>query len=76
MEKKAQMKELVERIKNAPRSEAEARARMANDSNYINVDGKFIKKEWIQSNPAKAQALYGWWFLTHQDEYKELFGEN
>lgn len=76
MEKKAQMKELVERIKNAPRSEAEARARMANDSNYINVDGKFIKKEWIQNNPAKAQALYGWWFLTHQDEYKELFGEN
>lgn len=76
MEKKAQMKELVERIKNAPRSEAEARARMANDSNYINVDGKFIKKEWIQNNPSKAQALYGWWFLTHQDEYKELFGEN
>ena len=76
MEKKAQMKELVERIKNAPRSEAEARAQMANDPDFINIDGKFIRKMWMINNPEKAKSLYGWWFRIHPDVYAELYGEN
>lgn len=74
MEKKAQMKALVERIKNAPRSEAEARAQMANDPDFINIDGKFIRKMWMINNPEKAKSLYGWWFMTHPQEYKEIYG--
>jgi hypothetical protein len=76
IQKQQEIKDILQRTKGLPKNADEAKARMANDSNYINVDGKFIKKEWMKNNPAKAQALYGWWFLTHQDEYKELFGEN
>ena len=47
---------------------------MANDSNYINVDGKFIRKEWMQNNPEKAKALYGWWFMSHPQECKDIYG--
>lgn len=73
-EKKTQMKELVERIKNAPRTEAEARAQMANDPDFITIDGKFIRKMWMVNNPEKAKSLYGWWFMTHPQEYKEIYG--
>ena len=76
MEKKAQMKELLERAKNAPRSEAEARAQMANDPDFINIDGKFIRKMWMINNPEKAKSLYGMWFRIHPDVYAELYGEN
>ena len=47
---------------------------MANDSNYINVNGKFIKKEWMQNNPEKARALYGWWLMSHPQECKDIYG--
>ena len=76
MEKKTRMKELVERIKNAPGSEAEARAKMANDPDLIDIDGKYIRKMWMINNPEKAKSLYGVWFKAHPDVYAELYGEN
>ena len=75
MQKKAEMQELLEKIKNAPKSEEEAKERMANDPNYVNVDGKFIRKGWFLEHPDKAQILYGIWFKINPDKYNEIYGE-
>ena len=41
---------------------------------FINIDGKFLRKEWIQNNPEKAKTLYGWWFMSHPQECKDIYG--
>jgi hypothetical protein len=73
IQKQQEIKDLLQRVKGLPKNADEAKARMVNNPDFININGKFVKKEWMQNNPAKAQVLYGWWFMTHQDEYNELF---
>jgi hypothetical protein len=74
MEKQAEIKRVLKEYKDAPKTEEEARAKMANDPAFVNMDGKFVKKEWLISHPEKAQSLYGWWFMTHPQEYKDIYG--
>ena len=76
IQKRQEIKDLLQRTKDLPKNTDEAKVRMANDSNYINVDGKFIRKEWIQNNPEKAKALYGWWFMSHPQECKDIYGSD
>lgn len=72
--KQQEIKDLITKTKDLPKSKEEAQAKMMNDPNYINVDGKFIKKEWLINNPEKARALYGWWFMSHPQECKDIYG--
>jgi hypothetical protein len=72
--KQQEIKDLIAKTKDLPKSKEEAQAKMMNDPNYINVDGKFIKKEWLINNPEKARALYGWWFMSHPQECKDIYG--
>ena len=74
IQKREEIKDLLQRTKDLPKNTDEAKVRMTNDSNYINVDGKFIRKEWMQNNPEKAKALYGWWFMSHPQECKDIYG--
>lgn len=74
VQKEKTRKELLERIKNLPGSKEEAQTQKENDPNYVNVDGKFIKKEWLINNPEKARVLYGWWFMSHPQECKDIYG--
>ena len=74
IQKRQEIKDLLQRTKDLPKNADEAKVRMTNDSNYINVDGKFIRKEWMQNNPEKAKALYGWWFMSHPQECKDIYG--
>ena len=76
VQRQQEIKDILQRTKGLPKSADEAKARMASNSNYINVNGKFIKKEWMQNNPEKAKSLYGVWFKAHPDVYAELYGEN
>ena len=73
VEKQNEIRRILDEFKDAPKNEEEARARMANDNQYLNIDGKFVKKEWMINHQEKAKALYGWWFMTHQEEAKEIF---
>ena len=74
--KQQEIKDLLAKTKNLPKSKEEAQAKMMNDPNYVNVDGKFVKKEWMINHQEKARALYGWWFMTHPEMEKEIFSEN
>ena len=74
MAKQQEIKDILAKTKNLPKSKEEAQAKMMNDPNYVNVDGKFIKKEWLINNPEKARALYGWWFMSHPQECKDIYG--
>ena len=74
VQKQQEIKDILQRTKGLPQNADEARARMTNDSNYINVNGKFIKKEWMQNNPEKARTLYGWWLMSHPYECKDIYG--
>ena len=75
-EKKAEIKRILLEKKNAPKTKEEAMTKIANDPANININGKYVGRKWLTDHPEKAKSLYGWWFMTHQDEYKELFGEN
>jgi hypothetical protein len=75
MEKKAEIRRILQEKKDAPKSEAEARERMANNPEFVNINGKFVKKSWLVDHMDKAQALYGVWFMTHPDVYAEIYGE-
>ena len=73
IQKQQEIKDLLQRTKGLPKNADEAKARMVNNPDFININGKFVKKEWMINHQEKAEALYGWWFMTHQDEYNELF---
>ena len=75
MEKQAEIRRILQEKKDAPKSEEEARARMANNPEFVNINGKFVKKSWLVDHMDKAQVLYGVWFMTHPQEYKEIYGE-
>jgi hypothetical protein len=74
--KQQEIKDLLAKTKNLPKSKEEAQAKMMNDPNYVNMDGKFVKKEWMINHQEKAKELYGWWFMTHPEMEKEIFSEN
>ena len=74
IQRQQEIRDLLQRTKDLPKNADEARARMANDPNYINMDGKFIEKEWLIKNPEKAKTLYDWWFMSHPQEYKDIYG--
>ena len=76
VQKEKARKELLDRIKNLPASKEEAQAQKENDPGYVNISGKYIKKEWMVSHPDKARMLYGWWFVSNPDQYKDIFGED
>ena len=74
IQRQQEIRDLLQRTKDLPKNADEARARMANDPNYINMDGKFIEKEWLIKNPEKAKTLYDQWFMSHPQEYKDIYG--
>ena len=55
IQKQQEIRDLLQRTKNLPKNVDEAKARMSNNPDFINIDGKFIRKEWIQNNPEKAK---------------------
>ena len=74
IQKQQEIRDLLQRTKNLPKNVDEAKARMSNNPDFINIDGKFIRKEWIQNNPEKANTLYRWWFMSHPQECKDIYG--
>ena len=75
LQKQKEIKDLLAKTKGMPKSKEEAMANMANDPNFINIDGKFVKKEWMINHQERAKELYGVWFKIHPDVYAELFGQ-
>ena len=76
MAKQAEIKRILLEKKNAPKTKEEVMTKIANDPANININGKYVGRKWLINNPEKAKSLYGWWFMTHPQEYKELYDEN
>lgn len=76
IQKEKARKELLERAKNLPGSKEEHDQMLSSDPDYVNISGKFVRKGWMVEHPDKARMLYGWWFVSNPDQYKEIFGED
>lgn len=75
VQKEKEIREILEKTKGMPKTKEESMAQKETDPNYVNIDGKFVKKDWMVSHPDKARMLYGWWFMSHPEEYKQIYGE-
>lgn len=75
VQRQKEIKDLLAKTKNLPKSKEEAMVKMANNPDFFNIDGKFVKKEWMINHQERAKELYGVWFKIHPDVYAELFGQ-
>jgi len=76
MQRHQEIRELLDRTKGLPKTKEESMAMKENDPNYVKIDGKFVQKMWMANHRDKAMSLYGLWFMSHPQEYNEIFGEN
>lgn len=58
-EKKAEIRRILDETKGLPSTKEERMEQLRNDPAYREVDGKFIKVEWIKNHPEEAMRRYG-----------------
>ena len=75
VQKMIDIKEFLQRTKNAPTTMAEARQKMETNPEYVKIGEKFVQRDWLKAHHSKAMNLYGGFFQLYPEIYKELYGE-